>query len=142
MFKIFESKEKKIIKSHVRHLVRLAKSDGILHSDELRFIKKVGKKNDLTDKEIDGIIQNPTSVDIVLPKDNDDKFYQIFDLVNLMLKDGEVNDAEMEFCMELANRLGFRKVIVGVLVAKIERGIKEGLTRKQIRKEADAFVTY
>ena len=59
-----------------------------------------------------------------------------------MLKDGEVNDAEMEFCMELANRLGFRKVIVGVLVAKIERGIKEGLTRKQIRKEADAFVSY
>jgi uncharacterized membrane protein YebE (DUF533 family) len=142
MFKIFESKEKKIIKSHVRHLVRLAKSDGILHSDELRFIKKVGKKNGLTDKEIDGIIQNPTSVDIVLPKDNDEKFYQIFDLVNLMLKDGEVNDAEIEFCMELANRLGFRKVIVGVLVAKIERGIKEGLTRKQIRKEADAFVTY
>tara|TARA_B100000809_G_scaffold53089_1_gene48483 strand:+ start:935 stop:1363 length:429 start_codon:yes stop_codon:yes gene_type:complete len=142
MFKIFESKEKKIIKSHVRHLVRLAKSDGIFHSDELRFIKKVGKKNGLTDKEIDGIIQNPTSVDIVLPKDNDDKFFQIFDLVNLMLKDGEVNDAEMEFCMELANRLGFRKVIVGVLVAKIERGIKEGLTRKQIRKEADAFVSY
>lgn len=142
MFKIFESKEKKIIKSHVRHLVRLAKSDGILHSDELRFIKKVGKKNGLTDKEVDGIIQNPTSVDIVLPKDNDDKFFQIFDLVNLMLKDGEVNDAEIEFCMELANRLGFRKVIVGVLVAKIERGIKEGLTRKQIRKEADAFVTY
>ena len=142
MFKIFETKEKKIIKSHVRHLVRLAKSDGILHSDELRFIKKVGKKNGLTDKEVDGIIQNPTSVDIVLPKDNDDKFFQIFDLVNLMLKDGEVNDAEIEFCMELANRLGFRKVIVGVLVAKIERGIKEGLTRKQIRKEADAFVTY
>lgn len=142
MFKIFESKEKKIIKSHVRHLVRLAKSDGILHSDELRFIKKVGKKNGLTEKEVDGIIANPTSVDIVLPKDNDEKFYQIFDLVNLMLKDGEVNDAEIEFCMELANRLGFRKVIVGVLVAKIERGIKEGLSRKQIRKEADAFVTY
>ena len=142
MFKIFESPEKKIIKSHIRHLVRLAKSDGILHSDELRFIKRVGKKNDLSEKEVDAIIQNPTSVDIVLPKSNDDKFYQIFDLVNLMLKDGEVNDAEIEFCMELANRLGFRKVIVGVLVSKIERGIRDGLTRKQIRQEADAFVNY
>ena len=142
MFKIFESKEKKIIKSHIRHLVRLAKSDGILHSDELRFIKKVGKKNGLTDKEIDGIVQNPTSVDIVLPKDNDERFYQIFDLVNLMLKDGEVNDAEIEFCMELANRLGFRKVIVGVLVSKMERGIRDGLSRKQIRRECEIFVTY
>ncbi len=142
MFKIFESPEKKVIKSHIRHLVRLAKSDGILHSDELRFIKRVGKKNGLSEKEVDAIIQNPTSVDIVLPKTNDDKFHQIFDLVNLMLKDGEVNDAEIEFCMELANRLGFRKVIVGVLVSKIERGIRDGLTRKQIRQEADAFVNY
>lgn len=142
MFKIFESKEKKIIKSHIRHLVRLAKSDGILHSDELRFIKKVGKKNGLTDKEIDGIVQNPTSVDIVLPKDNDERFYQIFDLVNLMLKDGEVNDAEIEFCMELANRLGFRKVIVGVLVSKMERGIRDGLSRKEIRRECEIFVNY
>ena len=140
IFKIFESKEKKEIKSHIRHLVRLAKSDGIFHANELKFIKRVGKKNGLTDKEIDSIIQNPTSVDIILPKDIDAKFHQIFDLVNLMLKDGDVNDAEMEFCMELANRLGFRKVIVGVLVAKIERGINEGLTRKQIRKEADAFL--
>ncbi len=142
MFKIFESQEKRLIKSHIRHLVRLAKSDGILHSDELRFIKRVGKKNGLSEKEVDAIIQNPTSVDIVLPKSNDDKFHQIFDLVNLMLKDGEVNDAEIEFCMELANRLGFRKVIVGVLVSKIERGIRDGLTRKQIRQEADAFVNY
>lgn len=142
MFKFFESKEKRVIKSHIRHLVRLAKSDGIFHSDELKFIKKVGKKNNLTDKEIDGIIQNPTSVDIVIPETKDEKFHQIFDLVNLMLKDGEVNDAEIEFCMELANRLGFRKVVVGVLVSKIERGIRDGLTRKQIRQEADAFVNY
>ena len=142
MFKFFESKEKRLIKSHIRHLVRLAKSDGIFHSDELKFIKKIGKKNNLTEKEIDAIIQNPTSVDIVIPETKDEKFHQIFDLVNLMLKDGEVNDAEIEFCMELANRLGFRKVVVGVLVSKIERGIRDGLTRKQIRQEADAFVNY
>jgi uncharacterized membrane protein YebE (DUF533 family) len=142
MFKFFESKEKRLIKSHIRHLVRLAKSDGIFHSDELKFIKKVGKKNNLTEKEIDAIIQNPTSVDIVIPETKDEKFHQIFDLVNLMLKDGEVNDAEIEFCMELANRLGFRKVVVGVLVSKIERGIRDGLTRKQIRQESDAFVNY
>ena len=59
-----------------------------------------------------------------------------------MTKDGEVNDAEAEFCMELANRLGFRKVIVGVLVAKLERGIKEGLTRKKLMKECEVFINY
>ena len=77
-----------------------------------------------------------------MPTTREGKFDQIFDLAQMMLKDGEVNDAETEFCMELANRLGFRKVIVGVLVAKIERGIQEGLDRKQIKVEAEPFINY
>ncbi len=142
MFGFFESDEKKEIKSHLRHLVRLAKSDGVLHKSELKFIHKYGKQNGLSKKVVDEIVENPTSVDIVVPTTREAKFDQIFDLAQMMLKDGEVNDAETEFCMELANRLGFRKVIVGVLVAKIERGIKEGLDRDQIKAEAAPFINY
>lgn len=142
MFSIFESEEKKIIKSHLRHLVRLALSDGVLHKSELKFIKKIARDNNVSDSALQKIIDNPTRVNIVLPETPKEKFDQIFDLVNLMTKDGEVNDAETEFCMELANRLGFRKVIVGVLVAKLERGIREGLTRKKLMKECDIFLKY
>ena len=140
MFSIFESEEKKLIKTHLRHLVRLAISDGVLHKSELKFIKRIAKDNNISAGALQKIIDNPTKVDIVLPETTKDKFNQIFDLVNLMTKDGEVNDAEAEFCMELANRLGFRKVIVGVLVAKIERGINEGLSRKKLMKECEPFL--
>lgn len=142
MFNIFESSEKKQIKSHIRHLVRLAKSDGVFHSKEEKFIKRVGKENGISEKDVEKIIDNPTSVDIIIPDSREDKFNQLFDLVVLMMKDEEVNDAEMEFCMELANRLGFRKVIVGVLVAKITRGIKDGIKKEQIREEAEPFINY
>lgn len=142
MFSFFESDEKKEIKTHLRHLVRLAQSDGVLHKDELKFIYRIGKQNGLSTKAIDKIVENPTAVDIVLPKTRTGKFDQIFDLVQMMMKDGEVNDAETEFCMELASRLGFRKVIVGVLVAKIERGITNGMSKKEIRTEAEPFINY
>lgn len=142
MFGFFESTEKKEIKSHLRHLVRLAKADGVFHKDEIKFIKRVGRENGLTDNEVQKIMDDPTSVDIVLPTTAEGKFNQIFDLVQLMMRDGEVNDAEMDFCMELANRLGFRKVIVGVLVAKITRGIAEGLDRDQLKEEAAPFINY
>ena len=59
-----------------------------------------------------------------------------------LMKDGEINDAEVDFCADLANRLGFKKVIVGVLIGKIQRGIDEGLTRKEIFKEAKPFINY
>lgn len=142
MFAFFESKEKKIIKSHLRHLVRLAKADGLLHKNELDYIKKIGKKNDLTDVEIKSVIENPTSVDIVIPNNDNDRFDQIFDLVQMMMKDDVVNDEEMEFCEELANRLGFRKVIVGVLVAKLQRGIDSGLSKDEIKAESAAFLDF
>ncbi len=142
MFSIFESSEKKAVKSHLRHLVRLALSDGQLHKDELKFIKRIGRENGLAKSEIDPIIENPLSVEIVIPEDPKERFHQIFDLCNLIMKDGHANDAEVDFCADLANRLGFKKVIVGVLVAKIQRGLDEGLTRKEIYKEAKPFINY
>lgn len=140
MFSFFESQEKKHVKSHIRHLVRLAKADGLLHRDEVKFIKEVGKKNGLNDAEVKEIIENPTSVNISIPDNDSERFDQIFDLVQMMMRDGVVNDAEMEFCMELANRLGFRKVIVGVLVAKITRGIDAGLTKEELKEETKPFL--
>lgn len=142
MFKIFESEEKKAVKSHLRHMVRLAYADGDFHAKEKKFILRVGKENGLSRKEIDEIIENPTAIELHIPESRDEKFEQIFDLVNLMIKDGHVTDAELEFCQELANRLGFRKVIVGILVEKIERGIEAGLTRKKIKKECEIFINY
>lgn len=142
MFSIFESKEKKQVKSHIRQLVRLALSDGNLHKDELKFIKKIGKENGLGKNEIQSIVDNPLSVDVFIPKDKKERFDQIFDLCFMIMKDGEINDAEVDFCADLANRLGFKKVIVGVLIGKIQRGIDEGLTRKEIFKEAKPFINY
>lgn len=142
MFRIFESEEKKVVKSHIRQMVRLALADGEFHKDERKFIKKIGKENGLDSTEVQRIIDNPKSVDIHIPETKEGKFFQIFDLVNLMTKDGTINDAETEFCQELANRLGFKKVIVGVLVAKIERGIAEGLNRRQLKKECKTFINY
>lgn len=142
MFKIFESKEKLAVKSHLRQLVRLAFADGEFHEKEKRFILRVGKENGISRSDIDDIIENPTAVELHIPESVDEKFEQIFDLVNLMIKDGEVVDSELELCQDLATRLGFRKVIVGVLVEKIERGIEAGHSRKRIKKDCAAFINY
>jgi uncharacterized tellurite resistance protein B-like protein len=142
MFKIFESKEKKAVKSHLRQMVALANIDGELHAKEIKFILKVAKENEIPRDEVDEIINNPNDVEFHIPESRGEKFEQIFDLVNLMMKDGQVTDSEVEFCQDLATKLGFRKVIVGVLVEKIERGIEEGHSRKKIKKDCASFINY
>jgi uncharacterized tellurite resistance protein B-like protein len=142
MFKIFESEEKKAVKSHLRQMVGLANADGHFHTEEIKFILKVAKKNDIPRKEVDEIIENPSNIELHIPEDPSERFEQLFDLVNLMIKDGQVTDAELDFCQEIAAKLGYRKVIVGILVEKIERGIEQGMTRKKIKKECAPFINY
>ena len=52
------------------------------------------------------------------------------------------DDNEMDFCIDMATKLGFRKAIVGVLVRKISMGVKDGHSREHIKKEAQAFLEY
>ncbi|MEJ7662590.1 MAG: TerB family tellurite resistance protein [Hymenobacter sp.] len=77
-----------------------------------------------------------------LPTTDSDRFDQIFDLVDMMLSDGIVDENEMDFCIMMAEKLGFRKAIVGVLVRKISQGVKDGLPEDRIKEESLSFLNY
>jgi hypothetical protein len=77
-----------------------------------------------------------------LPHNDSDRFDQIFDLVDMMLADGIVDETEMDFCIMMAEKLGFRKAIVGVLVRKISQGVKDAIPRERIKEESLSFLNY
>ncbi|MHC2990930.1 hypothetical protein OB13_04780 [Pontibacter sp. HJ8] len=140
MFGFFESEEIKKLKSHITNLGALAKVDGHLDPSEMNFIISIGQKHGMKAQDVRGLISNMDRVKTQLPTNDSERFDQIYDLVEMMLADGIVDENEMEFCINMAARLGFRKAIVGVLVRKISMGVKDGLTREAIKQEAQAFL--
>ena len=142
MLTIFETKKVKAQKQHLKNLVALAKVDGIISEAELEIIYKAGEKNGLKSYEIDDIIEVTEAGEIQVPTNDADRFDQIFDLVQLMLADGHVGDEEMDFCINIAEKLGFRKAIVGVLVRKITVNLVNGLDKTSIKEEAENFLTF
>lgn len=142
MFNFFESEETKRVKNHITNLGALARIDGHLDATELNYIIAVGQKNGLKPDDVKALIANGDKVPVHLPDNDSERFDQIYDLVEMMLADGIVDDNEMEFCMMMANKLGFRKAIVGVLVRKISMGVKDGFSREQIKSESQAFLNY
>ncbi|SNR60265.1 MULTISPECIES: TerB family tellurite resistance protein [Hymenobacter] len=142
MFGFFENEQTKKVKSHLINLAALAKADGHIDEREMNFIVAVGKKNGMRADEVRTIVGNAGRVAMVLPENDSERFDQIFDLVDMMLADGVVDDHEMDFCIDMAEKLGFRKAIVGVLVRKISMGVKDGLPREQIKEETQAFLNY
>ncbi|GEO03515.1 hypothetical protein AAE02nite_11790 [Adhaeribacter aerolatus] len=140
MFNFFESEQIKRVKNHITNLGALARIDGHLDATELNYIIAVGQKNGLKPEDVRALIANGEKVQIHLPENDSERFDQIYDLVEMMLADGIVDDNEMEFCMMMASKLGFRKAIVGVLVRKIQMGVKDGFTREQIKSESQSFL--
>ncbi len=142
MFSFFESDETKRIKSHLLNLGALAKADGHLDEAELNFIITVGRKHGLKPEDVRTLVANSSKDHLIIPDNDDERFDQLFDLVDMMLADGIVDDAEMDFCTSMAQRLGFRKAVVALLVRKISMGVKDGLTREQIKADSHAFLHY
>ncbi|OKL39939.1 tellurite resistance TerB family protein [Pontibacter flavimaris] len=142
MFGFFESEETKRLKSHIANLGALAKVDGHLDPSEMKFIVAIGAKHGLKADEVRGLLSDVKLKAPQLPTNDAERFDQIYDLVEMMLADGIVDESEMDFCINMAARLGFKKTVVGVLVRKITMGVKDGLSRDNIRQEAQALLNY
>lgn len=142
MFGFFENEQAKKIKSHLLNLAALAKADGHIDAREMSFIIAVGKKNGISSSEVQSLVSGATVATNELPTNDSERFDQIFDLVDMMLADGIVDDTEMDFCIMMAEKLGFRKAIVGILVRKISQGVKDGQPRERIKEESTQFLNY
>ena len=142
MFGFFENEQAKKIKGHLLNLAALAKADGHIDTREMNFILAVGKKNGLSASDVQSLVSGAKGASTDLPTNDSERFDQIFDLVDMMLADGVIDETEMDFCIMMAEKLGFRKAIVGVLVRKISQGVKDGLPRERIKVESNSFLNY
>ena len=142
MFGFFENEHAKRIKGHLYNLAALAKADGHVDDREMSFIITVGKKNGMSASDVRKLVADEKSYQSDLPANDSERFDQIFDLVDMMLADGVVDETEMDFCIGMAEKLGFRKAIVGVLVRKISQGVKDAVPRDRIKEESLSFLNY
>ena len=142
MFGLFESEETKKFKSHITNLGALAKIDGHVDPSEINFIIAIGTKHGMRASEVKSLLADSSKITPQLPSNDSERFDQIYDLVEMMLADGIVDENEMDFCIHMATRLGFKKAVVGVLVRKISMGVKDGLTREEIKSDAQGFLNY
>ena len=140
MFGFFENEQTRKVKSHIQNLAALAKADGHLDEREMSFIVTVGQRNGIRADQVRTIVANSNLNRVVVPENDSERFDQIFDMVDMMLADGIVDDSEMDFCTIMAEKLGFRKDIVGLLVKKISQGVKDGVNREDLKSDTQTFL--
>lgn len=103
----------------IKNLVMLAAADGHLTESELAVLLAVASREDISPEDFDKVIDDPDSVEITLPEDEDTKLAYLRDMVAMMMIDGELDEQELAICKIYAMALGYRSSIVDGMIAGV-----------------------
>jgi uncharacterized tellurite resistance protein B-like protein len=108
------------------HLVRIAKADDVICSNELIMLRRIGKKLSFTDPEIDNLIARTVKSDFMPPYKLAERFEQLYEIIKMVLADGNINKNEMRLASGFAAKSGFKENEIPHLLVLLITGIKVG----------------
>ena len=106
-------------KKELSQLIQLAIIDGDLAEREGKIIFSYGKQQGYSEDEIKALIKDPEPIGPIEVLSDDEKFHFVYMVIQMMKVDGQVFKSEIEFCKDLADKLGFKKAVVGELSTRI-----------------------
>lgn len=125
-----------MVKQQLNVLIQLAASDNIVADKEAKLIHIIAHVNGISKEEVDEMLKNPTPIGEFNTLTEDQKFEYLYNVVQLMKIDGQVFKSEIVFCEEVAEKLGYKKGVVGELSSKIFSDPSITSDRELLKKKA------
>lgn len=127
-----DTAESKIKKSHIKNLFIVALADDRIENDEFDFILRVGDSMYLERSVILHIHSNLDDVPFMVPLNERQKLYQMYDLVSIALIDGDLNDMEILACKNIFIQFGYKPIIFEILLETIVDAIQQHLLKEAV----------
>ena len=103
----------------LKNLVMLASADEKITDSEMAVLIAVATRENLTPEEFNKVMDDPDSVNITLPENEETKLAYLRDMVAMMMIDGELDEQELAICKLYAMALGYRGSIVDGMIAGV-----------------------
>lgn len=127
-------------KAELNVLINLAASDRNVADRESKLIHAIGKANGISKEDVDMLLKNPKPISNIQTLTIDEKFEHLYYLIQLMKMDGQVFRSEIVFCEHIAERLGFKKGVVGEISQHVYSDPSITADREMIKKKAEKFI--
>ena len=129
-----------MVKDQLNVLINLAASDSSVADKESKVIYSIGKANGLSREEIEQMIKSPKPIGDLSSFTEDQKFENLYHLIQLMKSDGQVFKSEIHFCEQIAERLGYKKGVVGELSSRIYSDPSITADRRMLMERAHKYL--
>ena len=128
-------------KSHMKNLIEMAAVDGNFDQIEFDLLRKIARKNSISESQLDDIRKNPQGIKFDLPANKSERFHQFYDLVHMMSVDNAIHPEEMKLCDLFAVKFGYPKIKSQELINTIRQNIQNGQTSDETMKRASMLMS-
>ncbi len=129
-----------MVKDQLNVLINLAASDSTVAEKESKIIHSIGRANGISKEEIDSMMKSPKPIGDLSAFTEDQKFENLYYLIQLMKSDGQVFKSEIHFCESVAEKLGYKKGVVAELSSRIYSDPTITADRKLLMERAHKFL--
>jgi uncharacterized tellurite resistance protein B-like protein len=127
-------------KAELNVLINLAASDRKVADRESKLIQIIAKANGISKEEVDTMLSNPQPIGNISSLTNDEKFEHLYHLIQLMKMDGQVFRSEIVFCEQIADKLGFKKSVVGEISQHVYSDPSITADRDMVKQKAIKYL--
>jgi uncharacterized tellurite resistance protein B-like protein len=118
-------------KSHMRNLIEIAAADGGFGAEEQRLLEYAAQRNNISKAELKEIQSNTANVRFEVPRSEEERFFQLYDLVHMMSVDENIHNEELRLCEIFAIKFGYRKEVVRQMIDMIRQNIEKWIGPKE-----------
>lgn len=127
-------------KAELNVLINLAASDKNVADRESKLIYLIGQANGIPKDEITEMLKNPKPIHNSSSLTPDEKFEHLYNLIQLMKMDGQVFRSEVVFCEQIAEKLGYKKGVVGEISQHVYSDPSITSDRDMLKRKAEKFL--
>lgn len=121
-------------KYHFRNLVVMSLADGKITDDEKSVLGYAASKWGISKEVQDEVMQHLEEIESKVPDDPEVRFQQLYDLVEIMIIDGELKIVEKDLCSKIAQALGYQPAAVDVVKNGILAGNRKYSSQEEMHK--------
>jgi uncharacterized tellurite resistance protein B-like protein len=129
-----------MVKDQLNVLINLAARDNMVAEKESKVIHLIAKANGVSEEEVNAMLRKPQPIGNLDALTEDQKFENLYHLIQLMKSDGQVFKSEINFCEQVAEKLGYKKGVVAELSSRIYSNPSITADRKLLMDRARKFL--
>ena len=128
------------LKRHLQILIQLAKIDRNYDQREKMFIREIGKRFQFDHNEIMNMERNPGYIGNLNSTTLEEKIELIYDAIQIVKIDEKILPNEIVLCQEIADRLGFKRSVIEILIPMVDHTQSNGINIPAIRRKIAPYL--